>query len=334
MTDNQGFELVTKKKNKGQKKDKSEVPGSPIPGSGKEKERHLRYMYNFKMRLCPKPANHSPSCDLAHPPWDAMRRHPGTHSGEMCIYFNENSQKCPLGDKCKKAHNNNEYTYHPDNYKTEMCYKFLQGHCKYGDKCGRAHGEIDQRIVTKVKPEAVVPSQNDMSTPAATAGPYNSPPQQSSPRSGSGTTSPLSNSRLEALMSMDEGSACNHHGNNDLVDNVKFKSKSEPTIALVPDTTERAQLVELNEHEATMLLLRASFIRTDIEKLDTHILYLREQMQQLQSTLETTLYQRFALEQQAVQLETAAKGKMMLHLVKPNYGEATLETNNILATHS
>jgi hypothetical protein len=79
------------------------------------------------------------------------RRDPSCHSAELCDHANTND--CPRGKSCGRAHTRPERLYHPDRYKTKYCTTFnIRGaskKCHYGNYCSFAHNieELKLRLI-------------------------------------------------------------------------------------------------------------------------------------------------------------------------------------------
>lgn len=88
------------------------------------------FMYEFKVRMCTRPAGHDwTECPFAHSGEKARRRDPRKfiYSGESCPEFRKGV--CKKGDSCELAHGVFESWLHPSKFRTQVC--------KDGSGCSR-----------------------------------------------------------------------------------------------------------------------------------------------------------------------------------------------------
>lgn len=102
---------------------------------------------NFKVRPCSHNTQHNhKQCPFYHNAKD-RKRADYFYSSDLCEYA-ENSENCPNGDACTKAHNRVEQLYRPEKYKTKFCghYPHNLHLCEYSTFCSFAHNEQDITI--------------------------------------------------------------------------------------------------------------------------------------------------------------------------------------------
>ena len=129
-------------------KNKTEITHSSLITESKDCDPSNKNSYHldlnyFKKEPCLKKYFHKhKQCFNFHNPQDIRREN---NISEQC-----NLKECKIQSNCERCHNNVEYLYHSDRYKTKFCMNFPDNlnKCEYGNFCSFAHSENE--ILTKL----------------------------------------------------------------------------------------------------------------------------------------------------------------------------------------